>query len=80
MRISKTAWFETEVRVVQNGVQNSPGERNGPISGWKRNAFTFRTSKWSRQQRSAIGKDLMAQVEHCISWAGLPAVILDSFD
>src|SRR6266403_792542 len=67
---SRTAWFETGVRVVQNG----PGERTGPYLDGNGMLSTFRTVEMEPATERCDLERLMAQVEHCFV-AGLPAVI-----
>jgi hypothetical protein len=67
---SRTAWFETGVRVVQNG----PGERRGPCVDESGMLWTFRTVEMEPAIERCDLERLVAQVEHCFV-AGLPAVI-----
>ena len=71
---SRTAWFETGVRVVQNGVQNGPGERTGPYLDGNEMLSTFRTVEMEPATERCDLERLVAQVEQCFV-AGLPAVI-----
>jgi hypothetical protein len=67
---SRTAWFETGVRVVQNG----PGERTGPYLDGDGMLSTFRTVEMEPATERCDLERLVAQVEQCFV-AGLPAVI-----
>jgi hypothetical protein len=71
---SKTAWFETGVRVVQNGVQNGPGERTGPYLDENGMLFTFRTVEMEPATERCDVEKLVTQLERCFA-GGLPAVI-----
>ena len=67
---SRTAWFETGVRVVQNG----PGERRGPSLDENGMLSTFRTVEMEPATEECDLKRLVRQVEVCFA-GGLPAVI-----
>jgi hypothetical protein len=67
---SKTAWFETGVRVVQNG----PGERTGPYLDDSGMLSTFRMVEMEPAIERCDLHRLVAKVEQCFA-AGLPAVI-----
>src|SRR5713226_2373616 len=67
---SRTAWFETGVRVMQNG----PGERTGPYLDENGMLSTFRTVEMEPATERCDLERLVAQVEQCFV-AGLPAVI-----
>jgi hypothetical protein len=67
---SRTAWFETGVRVVQNG----PGERIVPYLDGNGVLCTFRTVEMEPAIERCDLERLVAQVEQCFV-AGLPAVI-----
>jgi len=71
---SRTAWFETGVRVMQNGPQNGPGERTGPYLDENGMLSTFRTVEMEPATERCDLERLVAQVEQCFV-AGLPAVI-----
>jgi hypothetical protein len=67
---SRTAWFETGVRVTQNG----PGGRAGPYLDENGMLSTFRTVEMEPATERCDLERLVAQVEQCFV-AGLPAVI-----
>jgi hypothetical protein len=67
---SRTAWFETGVRVVQNG----PGERRLPYLDKNGMLFTFRTVEMEPAMGHCDLEKLITQVEQCFA-CGLPAVI-----
>jgi len=67
---SRAAWFETGVRVVQNG----PGERRGPLLDENGMLATFRTVEMEPATEPCELASLMTQVEQCFA-SGLPAVI-----
>jgi hypothetical protein len=67
---SRTAWFETGVRVVQNG----PDEQTGPYLDGNGMLTTFRTVEMEPATAPCDLEGLLAQVEQCFV-AGLPAVI-----
>jgi hypothetical protein len=67
---SRTAWFETGVRVVQNG----PSERTGPYLDESGMLTTFRTVEMEPALGRCDLERLVTQVEACFV-AGLPAVI-----
>jgi len=67
---SRTAWFESGVRVAQNG----PGERKAPYLDENGMLSTFRTVELEPAMAPCDLKGLMSQVEACFV-AGLPAVV-----
>lgn len=67
---SRTAWFETGVRVAQNG----PGERRGPCVDENGMLWTFRTVEMEPAIERCDVERLVAQAARCFV-AGLPAVI-----
>ena len=67
---SRTAWFESGVRVVQNG----SGERRGPALDESGMLSTFRTVEMEPATVQCDLERLVTQVEECFA-AGLPAVI-----
>jgi hypothetical protein len=67
---SRTAWFETGVRVAQNG----PGERRGPCIDENGMLSTFRTVEMEPAIERCDVERFVAQVERGFV-AGLPAVI-----
>jgi len=67
---SRSAWFETGVRVVQNG----PGERRGPGLDENGMLLTFRTVEMEPAVERCGLTSLVAQVEECFA-EGWPAVI-----
>ena len=67
---SRTAWFETGVRVAQNG----PGERRGPCVDESGMLWTFRTVEMEPAIERCDVETLVAQAARCFA-AGLPAVI-----
>jgi hypothetical protein len=67
---SRTAWFETGVRVVQNG----PGERKGPHLDENGMLSTFRTVEMEPATEPCDSERLVTQVDQCFA-DGLPAVI-----
>jgi hypothetical protein len=67
---SRTAWFETGVRVVQNG----PGERRGPCVDENGMLWTFRTVEMEPAIERCDVEKLVAQAARCFV-AGLPALI-----
>jgi hypothetical protein len=67
---SRSAWFESGVRVVQNG----PGERRGTALDESGMLSTFRTVEMEPATEPCDLKKLVRQVEDC-SAAGLPAAI-----
>jgi hypothetical protein len=67
---SRTAWFETGVRVVQNG----PGERTGPSLDENGMLSTFRMVEIEPAIEQCSVEKLVRQVEECFA-GGLPAVI-----
>ena len=67
---SRTAWFETGVRVVQNG----PGERRGPYLEENGMLSTFRTVELEPATEPCDLQKLVRQVELCFA-GGMPAVI-----
>ncbi len=71
---SRTAWFEAGVRVVQNGVQNEPGERTGPYLDENEMLSTFRTVEMEPATERCDLERLVTQAEECFA-GGLPAVI-----
>jgi hypothetical protein len=71
---TRTAWFEDGVRVVQNGVQNGPGERSGPYLDEKGMLSTFRTVEMEPATEPCDVEKLVSQAEQCFA-GGLPAVI-----
>jgi hypothetical protein len=66
---SRTAWFETGVRVVQNG----PGERSGPYLDQKQMLSVFRTVTMEPATSQCNLETLLTQVEECFA-DRLPAV------
>jgi hypothetical protein len=72
---SRTAWFETGVRVVQNGNQNIPSrEQSGPYLNENGMLFTFRTVAMEPATERCDVEKLVKQVDQCFA-RGLPAVI-----
>jgi hypothetical protein len=71
---SRTAWFENGVRVVQNGLQNGPGERSRPYLDENRMLFTFRTVEMEPATEPCDVDNLMTQVAKCFA-VRVPAVI-----
>ncbi len=71
---SRTAWFETGVRVAQNGVLNGPGERSGPYLDDTGMLSTFRTVEMEPATERCDAEALVTQVEQCFAKC-LPAVI-----
>jgi hypothetical protein len=67
---SRTAWYETGVRVVQNG----PGERSGPFLDEKGMLSVFRTVTMEPAISQCNLETLLNQVEQCFA-DRLPAVI-----
>ena len=67
---SKTAWFETGVRVMQNG----PGEGTGPYLDENGMLSTFRTVEMEPATERCDLERLVERVEQCFV-TGLPAVI-----
>jgi hypothetical protein len=67
---SRTAWFETGVRVVQSG----PSERRGPCLDENGMLSTFRTVEMEPATGPCDLERLATQVERCFA-DGLPAVI-----
>ncbi len=69
-RDSRTAWFETGVRVVQNG----PRAASGPYLDDNGMLFTFRTVEMEPATGRCDVKGLLTQLEQCFD-GGFPAVI-----
>jgi hypothetical protein len=67
---SRTAWFETGVRVVQHG----PGDRRGPYLDENGMLSTFRTVEMEPASGPCESERLVKEVEQCFA-GGLPAVI-----
>jgi len=67
---SRTAWFETGVRVVQHG----PGVRRGPYLDEKGMVSVFRTVEMEPATERCDLERLVKRVEQCFA-DGLPAVI-----
>lgn len=67
---SRTAWFESGVRVAQNG----PSEQNRPYLNESGMLFTFRSIEMEPAMAPCVVEELVAQAERCFA-NGVPAVI-----
>jgi len=72
---TRTVWFESAVRVVQNGPESGPGgEQRGPYVDENGMLFTFRTLEMEPAVEPCDVKKLLTKAGECFA-RGLPVVV-----